>query len=73
MVEKGRLDASDVDVILEEKRQTIQKTDILEFVKSDLDSDVGGLENLKRWLNKRNSSWLETAQRYGVARSQKGC
>jgi SpoVK/Ycf46/Vps4 family AAA+-type ATPase len=67
MVEKGRLDASDVDVILEEKRQTIKKTEILEFVKSDLDmSDVGGLENLKRWLNKRNNSWLESAQRYGL-------
>ena len=67
MVEKGRLDASDVDVILEEKRQTIKKTEILEFVKSDLDmDDVGGLENLKRWLNKRNNSWLDSAQRYGL-------
>jgi hypothetical protein len=67
MVEKGRLDASDVDVIIEEKRQTIKKTEILEFVKSDLDmDDVGGLENLKRWLNKRNNSWLDAAQRYGL-------
>jgi SpoVK/Ycf46/Vps4 family AAA+-type ATPase len=67
MVEKGRLDASDVDVILEEKRQTIKKTEILEFVKSDLDmDDVGGLENLKRWLSKRNNSWLDSAQRYGL-------
>jgi len=67
MVEKGRLDASDVDVIIEEKRQTIKKTEILEFVKSDLDmDDVGGLENLKRWLNKRNNSWLDSAQRYGL-------
>lgn len=67
MVEKGRLDASDVDVILEEKRQTIKKTEILEFVKSNLDmDDVGGLENLKRWLNKRNNSWLDSAQRYGL-------
>ncbi len=67
MVENGRLDASDVDVILEEKRQVIKKTEILEFVKSDLDmEDVGGLENLKRWLGKRNNSWLDSAQRYGL-------
>jgi SpoVK/Ycf46/Vps4 family AAA+-type ATPase len=28
--------------------------------------DVGGLENLKRWLRKRNKSWLESAQKYGL-------
>lgn len=67
MVEDGRLDVGDVDVILEEKRQIIQKTEILEFIKSDLDmDDVGGLENLKRWLKKRNNSWLDLAQRYGL-------
>lgn len=67
MVEDGRLDIGDLEVILEEKRQIIQKTEILEFVKSDLSmDDVGGLENLKRWLKKRNNSWLESAQRYGL-------
>ena len=28
--------------------------------------DVGGLENLKRWLNKRNKSWLDSARKYGL-------
>lgn len=65
MVEDGKLDASDVDVILEEKQQIIRKTQILEFISSDLSiEDVGGLENLKRWLLKRNRSWLEEARRY---------
>ena len=27
-------------------------------------SDVGGLENLKSWLNKRNNSWSESAKKY---------
>jgi SpoVK/Ycf46/Vps4 family AAA+-type ATPase len=45
----------------------VKKTGILEFVKSDVDiADVGGLENLKRWLKKRDKSWLEPAQKYGV-------
>lgn len=67
MVEDGRLDINDLEVILEEKRQIIKKTEILEFIKSDLDmDDVGGLENLKRWLTKRNNSWLDSAQRYGL-------
>lgn len=67
MVEDGRLDINDVEVILEEKEQIIKKTGILEFVHSHLNmDDVGGLENLKRWLKKRNKSWLESAQKYGL-------
>ncbi|PJI07519.1 MULTISPECIES: AAA family ATPase [Clostridium] len=65
MVEDGSLDINDLNVILEEKRQVIKKTGILEFVKSNLRmEDVGGLENLKRWLTKRNKSWLDSAQKY---------
>jgi SpoVK/Ycf46/Vps4 family AAA+-type ATPase len=67
MVHDGRLHVSDLEVILEEKRQIIKKTEILEFIKSDLNmDDIGGLENLKRWLEKRNNSWLESARRYGL-------
>jgi SpoVK/Ycf46/Vps4 family AAA+-type ATPase len=67
MVDDGRLDSSDIEVILEEKQQIIRKTGILEFIKSDLQmEDVGGLENLKRWLSKRNKSWQVSAQRYCI-------
>ncbi len=67
MVEDGRLDIKDVEVILDEKQQIIRKTQILEFIKSNLSiEDVGGLENLKRWLNKRNKSWLDEAKRYSL-------
>lgn len=67
MVENGKLTVSDVDVILEEKEQIIKKTGILEFVTNNLNmADVGGLENLKRWLRKRNNSWFESAQVYGL-------
>ncbi|GAA0136283.1 AAA family ATPase [Paenibacillus sp. YSY-4.3] len=67
MVEDGQLDIRDVEVILEEKEQIIKKTGILEFIRSELRmEDVGGLENLKRWLTKRNKSWLESASKYGL-------
>ncbi|KHF31922.1 ATP-dependent zinc metalloprotease FtsH 2 [Paenibacillus sp. P1XP2] len=67
MVEDGKLDISDVEVILEEKEQIIKKTGILEFIRSDLRmDDVGGLENLKRWLTKRSNSWLDSARKYGL-------
>jgi ATP-dependent 26S proteasome regulatory subunit len=67
MVADGRLDASDVETVLEEKRQTIRKSEILEFISSDLDlRDVGGLDNLKRWLEKRNAAWMDEARAYGL-------
>ena len=67
MVEKGRLSIDELSIILDEKNQVIKKTGMLEFVKSDLSiDDVGGLENLKRWLLKRNKSWSDTASKYNL-------
>lgn len=67
IVDDGTLSIKDLDIILEEKRQVIKKTGILEFIKTNLSmSDVGGLENLKRWLNKRNNTWLDAAKKYCI-------
>lgn len=65
MVNDGKIDGKDLAVILSEKMQVIKKTGILEFINTDIKiSDVGGLENLKNWLNKRNNSWSESAKKY---------
>ena len=62
MVERKHLTLDELDIIMDEKCQVIKKTGILEFIKSDLKiDDVGGLENLKHWLMKRNNSWLDKA------------
>lgn len=62
MVERKHLTIDELDIIMDEKCQVIKKTGILEFIKSDLKiDDVGGLENLKHWLIKRNNSWLDKA------------
>ncbi len=67
MVENGKMSIDDLDIIFDEKNQVIRKTGILEFVKSNLQlDDIGGLENLKRWLQKRNNTWLDSAQKYNV-------
>jgi SpoVK/Ycf46/Vps4 family AAA+-type ATPase len=67
MVQDARLNPEDIETIYEEKRQIVRKTGILEFVRSDVHiGDVGGLENLKRWLKKRDKSWLADAKKYGV-------
>jgi SpoVK/Ycf46/Vps4 family AAA+-type ATPase len=67
MVGDGRLDSSDIEVVLEEKRQVIKKTGILEFIHATEGLDaIGGLDNLKDWLTKRERAWLESARRYNL-------
>ena len=67
MVKDGSLTVDDINVVTQEKCQVIKKSEILELIQSNLSiDDVGGLENLKRWLRKRNKSWLDSAQLYGL-------
>jgi SpoVK/Ycf46/Vps4 family AAA+-type ATPase len=67
MVNDGKLDISDLEIILEEKMQVIRKTGMLEYVQTDLGiDDIGGLDNLKKWLLKRNNSWSERAKKYCI-------
>jgi SpoVK/Ycf46/Vps4 family AAA+-type ATPase len=67
IVRDNCLSADDVDTILEEKAQAIRRNGILEYVRSDVSIDmIGGLENLKRWLDKRKSSWLDSAKEYSL-------
>ncbi|GGM44235.1 AAA family ATPase [Dactylosporangium sucinum] len=67
MVNDGVLDLADLAVVHEEKRQTVRKSGLLEFVDAGVRlADVGGLEHLKRWLAKRDNSWLAAADDYGL-------
>jgi hypothetical protein len=63
----GELRAEDVELILEEKRQTIRQTQILDFYPaSENISDIGGLDNLKDWLLRRGGAFSERARQYGL-------
>jgi AAA+ superfamily predicted ATPase len=67
MVNDGVLDVSDVDYILAQKQQILKKSGALDYVGTDLNiDDVGGLENFKDWLNKRNGSWMDAAKKYNL-------
>ena len=67
MVNDGTLGAADVRTILDEKGQIVRKSGLLEFMDSEIDlDDVGGLNNLKRWLSRRSGSWLSGAKEYGL-------
>jgi SpoVK/Ycf46/Vps4 family AAA+-type ATPase len=63
----GMIQPEDVDLILEEKRQTIRQTQILDFYPaSEQISDIGGLDNLKDWLVRRGGAFSERARQYGL-------
>jgi AAA+ superfamily predicted ATPase len=63
----GRLDRDDVELVLEEKRQVIRKSGLLEYFPADARlADVGGLGTLKRWLDRRGAAFSEAARRFGL-------
>jgi hypothetical protein len=63
----GALQPDDVDLVLEEKRQTIRQTQILDFYPAtEQISDIGGLDNLKDWLLRRGGAFSERARQYGL-------
>ena len=67
IVKDNRLDASDVQLILDEKRQVIRKSGLLEYypVQEGL-KQIGGVENLKFWLERRAPAFSEAARRFGL-------
>jgi SpoVK/Ycf46/Vps4 family AAA+-type ATPase len=63
----GVLNGQDIKLVLDEKRQVIRKSGLLEFVNADVDLEtVGGLDNLKRWLSDRSSAFGEPARKFGL-------
>jgi ATP-dependent 26S proteasome regulatory subunit len=57
----------DVEVILEEKQQIIRKSGLLEYYPAQNSlGDVGGMELLKEWLDKRTQSFTDKARAFGI-------
>ncbi|MDR1917319.1 MAG: AAA family ATPase [Synergistaceae bacterium] len=68
LVKRRALSRNEVDLVLEEKKQIIRKAGILEYIpteKFDL-SKIGGLHNLKNWLEKRKGAFSQAARNFGV-------
>lgn len=56
-----------VEQIIEEKKQIVRKTGMLEFYASSNSlSDVGGHDLLKEWLTKRTKSFSDAAREFGI-------
>ncbi len=67
LAQRGKISKEDIKDILEEKKQVIARSEILEFfeAKSSQD-DIGGLNILKVWLNQRYRAFTKEARDYGL-------
>ena len=67
LTQRGKISKEDIKDILEEKKQVIARSEILEFfeTKSSQD-DIGGLKVLKNWLNQRYRAFSKEAREYGL-------
>lgn len=60
-------DTAVMDLIVQEKQQTIKQTQILEYYPTSTTiADIGGLDNLKDWLKLRGGAFSAKARRYGL-------
>ena len=67
LVGRDELGGDAVDALLEEKAQLVRKSGSLDFVRSRVDIDkVGGLENIKEWLNVRRLAFSSEAKEFGL-------
>ena len=67
IVTDKKLDINDIDSILEEKKQAIRKSKLLEYYESKEEfANVGGLDCLKDWLTKRGVAFTKKAEEFGL-------
>ncbi|PVZ68910.1 AAA family ATPase [Pelagibaculum spongiae] len=66
-VMKRRLTESEIDLVVAEKEQVIKKSGLLEYFHPQVGlDDVGGLKNLKNWLERRKNAYTEDAREFGL-------
>ena len=63
----GKINNLSPTLILEEKKQIIQQSQLLEFcIPNKKLSDLGGLDNFKAWLKRRDNAFSKSALDYGL-------
>jgi len=67
IVTRYGLTAEIVTDVLQAKKEMLRRSEMLDFVDvSDTMASVGGLENLKHWLEQRRGTWEEKARAFGL-------
>ena len=67
LASRGAIGLADLEEVLEEKRQAIARSELLEYCPTEATpADIGGLDGLKRWLEQRHMAFSDEARRYGL-------
>jgi len=67
VIEDKRFDDNDINRVIASKRGMIQRGGLLEFVETPLDlSEIGGMRQLKKWLNRRKGAFSSEAREFGL-------
>ena len=67
LTQRGKISKIDLKDIIDEKKQVISRSEILEFFESDSNqNDIGGLSILKNWLKQRYQAFSDEAREYGL-------
>ena len=67
LARRGQLGPADLEEVLEEKRQSIARSEVLEFCVTESGTEaIGGLEALKDWLQQRHRAFSNEARRFGL-------
>ncbi len=67
LVTRYSLCPESVTDVLEAKKHLLRHSGMLEFIEaSDNMASVGGLENLKHWLQQRRGAWEDSAREFGL-------
>ncbi|MBS2030686.1 MAG: AAA family ATPase [Deltaproteobacteria bacterium] len=62
-----KIDANDIALVLEEKRQVIRKSGLLEYHPAEENlGGVGGMLNLKAWIQQRTAAFSAAARNFGL-------
>ena len=67
IIQERQLTEEEIPLIISEKEQIIKKSGLLEyFHPKEYLSSVGGLDNLKEWINKRGNAYSDEAKEFGL-------
>jgi hypothetical protein len=67
VVEDRRFDDDDINTVFASKRRMIQRGGLLEYIETPLDlSEIGGMNNLKKWLAHRKNAFTPEAEAFGL-------
>lgn len=67
LARSGKISLNDLQLVLEEKKQVIRKTQVLEFFNAEETmGSIGGMDTLKSWIITRGMAFSEQAQQFGL-------